>query len=336
VSLNQSRSNRYNALFRARGEEMRRRKFITLLGCAAVAWPIAVNAQNRAMPVIGFLHVGVAKSFEGVVTAFRAGLKEAGYIEHQNVEIEFRWAEGHYDRLPVLAAELVRDQVAVIISGGGEPPAFAARTATRTIPIVFNVGRDPVKMGLVSSLSRPGGNITGVNILTSELATKRVGLLHDLLPGTSVFAYIVNPNFPDRLLGLNTVVLKASNETDIDAAFASIREKKLKGLLVGDDPFFNSRRDQFVALAARQAIPAIYEQREFALAGGLMSYGTSLTDSYRQMGKYAGRILKGEKPADLPVVQSAKFELVINLKAAKSLGLIVPFGLLNAADEVIE
>jgi len=326
---------------------VQRREFITVL-VGATAWPIAVDAQNRAMPVIGFLHVGAPKSFEGIVTAFRAGLKEAGYTERQNVEIEFRWAEGHYDLLPALAAELVRDQVAVIISGGGEPPAFAARTATRTIPIVFNVGRDPVKMGLVSSLSRPAGNITGVNILTSELATKRVGLLHDLLPGTSVFAYIVNPNFPPtetnvkdvgaaaRLLGLNTVLLKASNETDIDAAFASIHEKKLKGLLVGDDPFFNSRRDQFVTLAARQALPAIYEQREFALAGGLMSYGTSLTDSYRQMGNYAGRILKGEKPADLPVIQSAKFELVINLKTAKSLGLTVPAGLLSAADEVIE
>lgn len=296
--------------------------------------------------MIGFLHVGAAKSFEHIVTAFRQGLKEIGYTEHQNVEIEFRWAEGHYDRLRALADELVRDRVAVIISGGGEPSAFAAKTATHTIPIVFNVGSDPVKMGLVGSLSRPGGNITGVNILTSELATKRVGLLHDLLPSTSVIAYIVNPSFPPtetnvkevqaaaQVFGL--VLLRASSESDIDTAFVSIRNKGLKALLVGDDPFFNSRREQFVALSARQAIPALYEQREFALAGGLMSYGTSLTDSYRQMGKYAGRILAGEKPADLPVMQSTKLELVINLKTAKSLGLSVPPGLLNAADEVIE
>jgi ABC-type uncharacterized transport system substrate-binding protein len=296
--------------------------------------------------VIGFLHVGAAKSFEHIVTAFRQGLKEIGYTEHQNVEIEFRWAEGHYDRLRALADELVRDRVAVIISGGGEPSAFAAKTATHTIPIVFNVGSDPVKMGLVGSLSRPGGNITGVNILTSELATKRVGLLHDLLPSTSVIAYIVNPSFPPTETNvkevqaaaqvLRLVLLRASSESDIDTAFVSIRNKGLKALLVGDDPFFNSRREQFVALSARQAIPALYEQREFALAGGLMSYGTSLTDSYRQMGKYAGRILAGEKPADLPVMQSTKFELVINLKTAKSLGLSVPPGLLNAADEMIE
>lgn len=296
--------------------------------------------------MIGFLHVGAAKSFEHIVTAFRQGLKEIGYTEHQNVEIEFRWAEGHYYRLRALADELVRDRVAVIISGGGEPSAFAAKTATHTIPIVFNVGSDPVKMGLVGSLSRPGGNITGVNILTSELATKRVGLLHDLLPSTSVIAYIVNPSFPPTETNvkevqaaaqvLRLVLLRASSESDIDTAFVSIRNKGLKALLVGDDPFFNSRREQFVALSARQAIPALYEQREFALAGGLMSYGTSLTDSYRQMGKYAGRILAGEKPADLPVMQSTKFELVINLKTAKSLGLSVPPGLLNAADEVIE
>ena len=321
---------------------MRRREFIRFISGAVAAWPFTVRAQNAAMPVIGFLHVGAAKSFEGIVAAFRQGLKDAGYTEHQNVAIEFRWADGHYDRLPALVAELVRDRAAV------EPPAFAAKAATHTIPIVFNVGRDPVKMGLVASLNHPGGNITGVNILTSELATKRVGLLHDLLPSNSVIAYIANPDFSPtdanvkeveaaaRLLGLKIVLLKASSISDIDAAFASIQDKQVGALLVGDDPFFNSRRDQFVALATRRAIPAIYEQREFALAGGLMSYGTNLTDSYRQMGNYAGRILKGEKPADLPVVQAAKFELVINLKTAKSLGLTVSPGLLNAADEVIE
>jgi putative ABC transport system substrate-binding protein len=326
---------------------MRRREFITLLGGAAVAWPLTVRAQQPAMPVIGFLHVASAKPFEGIVAGFRQGLKEVGYTE-QNVTIEFRWAEGHYDRLAALAAELVRRQVAVIVTGGGEAPALAAKAATLTIPIVFNVGSDPVKMGLVASLSRPGGNLTGVNIHTTELAAKRVGLLHDLVPSGTVIAYLVNPNFPGtetnvkeveaaaRVLGLKIVLLKASSKSDIDAAFASIPEKRVGALLVGSDPFFTSQRDQFVALVARHAIPAIFEQREFAVAGGLMSYGTSLTDSYRQMGNYAGRILKGEKPTDLPIVQSAKFELVINLKTAKSLGLALPSGLLSIADEVIE
>ena len=327
---------------------MQRREFIMLLGGAAVAWPLTGRAQQPAMPVIGFLHVASAKPFEGIVAGFRQGLKEVGYTERQNVTIEFRWAEGHYDRLPALAAELVRRQVAVIVTGGGEAPALAAKAATLTIPIVFNVGSDPVKMGLVASLSRPGANLTGVNILTTELADKRVGLLHDLLPIGTVIAYLVNPNFPStetnvkeveaaaRVLGLKIVLLKASSKSDIDAAFASIPEKQVGALLVGSDPFFTSQRDQFVALVARHAIPAIFEQREFAVAGGLMSYGTSLTDSYRQMGNYAGRNLKGEKPTDLPIVQSAKFELVINLKTAKSLGLALPSGLLSIADEVIE
>jgi putative ABC transport system substrate-binding protein len=247
-----------------------------------------------------------------------------------------------------MAEDLVSRKVAVIITGGGEPPAFAAKEATRTIPIVFNIGRDPVEVGLVSSLSRPGGNITGVNILTSELATKRVALLHDLLPNVSAIAYVVNPNFPPtevnvkqvkeaiRLLGLDVVLFKASNESEIDAAFQAIRRQGLQALLVGDDPFFNSRRGQFVALAARQGVPAIYEQREFALGGGLMSYGTSLTDSYREIGKYAARILRGESPAALPVIQLAKFQLVINITAAKALGIIVPPMLLARADEVIE
>jgi putative ABC transport system substrate-binding protein len=261
---------------------------------------------------------------------------------------EFRWAEGDYSRLSALVAELVGRRVAVIVTGGGEAPALAAMAATRTIPIVCNFGSDPVKMGLVAALSHPGGNVTGVNILTNELAAKRVGLLHDLLPASSVIAHLVNPNFPSTqsnvkeveaaagLLGLKIVLLNASSISDIDGAFASIKEKRIGALLVGSDPFFNSRRDQFTALAARDSIPAIFEQREFAVAGGLISYGTSLKDSYRQMGNYAGRILKGEKPADLPINQSAKFELVINLKAAKALGLTVPPGLLNAADEVIE
>ena len=327
---------------------MRRREFITLLCSAAAVRPLAARAQQPAMPVIGFLHLASDKPFEAIVAAFRQGLKEAGYTEGQNVTIEFRWADGDYGRLQPLAVELAHLQVAVIVAGGGEPTAFAVKAATSTIPVVGSFGSDPVKRGLVASLSRPGGNMTGVNILTSELAAKRVGLLHDLAPTTSVFAYLVNPNFPSteinikevedaaRLLGLKVVVLKASSKSDIDAAFASIREKRISALLVGSDPFFNGVRDQFVALAARDAITTIYEQREFAAAGGLMSYGTNLNDSYRVMGNYTGRILKGEKPADLPIVQSAKFELVINLKTAKSLGLTVPSGLLNAADEVIE
>jgi putative ABC transport system substrate-binding protein len=326
---------------------MQRREFITLLGGAA-AWPLAARAQQPAMPVIGFLHVGSPDALSHLVTAFRQGLKEVGYFEGQNVAIEFRWAEGHYDRLPALAADLVRRQVAVIITGGGDAPAAIAKAATATIPIVFNVGSDPSKTGLVASLSRPGGNITGVNILTTELAAKRLGLLNDLVPAGSVIAYIVNPNFPAtesnvkevetaaRAIGRQILLLKATNEKDIDAVFVAISEMRSRALLVGSDPFFTSRRDQFVALAARYAVPTIYEQREFAVAGGLMSYGTSLTDSYRQMGNYVGRILKGEKPADLPVVQSVKFELVINLKTAKALGLTLPSGLLSIADEVIE
>jgi len=317
---------------------MRRREFVTLIG-NAVAWPLAARGQQR-IPIVGFLHVAAPGALEGIVAAFRRGLEETGYTEHQNVAIEFRWAEGDYGRIPGMAAELVRLPVAVLVT--------AAKAATNTIPIVCNVGSDPVKSGLVAGLSRPGGNITGINILTSELATKRVGLLHDLVPNISVFAHLVNPNFAStetniqevesaaHLLGLRPVVLKATSKTEIDAAFASIREQRMAALLVGSDSFFNSLRERFVALAARAAIPTIFEQREFATAGGLMSYGTSLTESYRQMGNYAGRILKGEKPADLPFVQSAKFELVINLKTAKALGLSVPQGLLNAADEVIE
>jgi len=322
------------------GTGMRRRDLIGF-ACGAAVWPLAARGQQR-IPVIGFLHVAAAAPLAGIIAAFRRGLEEAGYTEPQNVVIEFRWAEGDYGRIPALATELVRLPVAVLVTGGGERTAFAAKAATSTIPIVCNVGTDPVKTGLVASLSRPGGNITGINILTSELASKRVGLLHDLVPTASVFAHLVNPNFPSteniieevdkaaQLLGLKTVVLKAVSKAEIDTAFAAIQEKRIGALLVGADSFFLSVRDQFVALTARAAIPTVFEQREFATAGGLMSYGTSLTDAYRQMGNYTGRILKGEKPADLPFVQSAKFELVINLKVAKSQDVIVPHGLLNA------
>jgi putative tryptophan/tyrosine transport system substrate-binding protein len=327
---------------------MQRREFITLLGSAAVGWPFAASAQNQAMPVIGFLHVASAKPFAHIVAGFRQGLKETGTIEGQNVAIEFRWADGQIDRLPELAADLVHRQVAVLVTGGGEAAAFAAKAATSTIPIVFNIGNDPVKVGLVASLNRPGGNATGVNILTTELEAKRLGLLHEMAPTASIIAHLVNPDYPPtnsnvkdvaaaaRVMGLQIFLVEASTESDINAAFAAILQKRAGALLVGADPFFNGRRNQIVALAASRALPAIYEQREFAVAGGLMSYGTSISDAYRQMGIYAGRILKGEKPADLPVVQSAKFELVINLKTAKSLGLTLPSGLLSIADEAIE
>ena len=327
---------------------MRRRDFIRLAAGAAVLWSRETRAQNSMKPHIGFLHVGAAKSFEQIVAAFREGLKEMGYVDGRDVEIEFRWAEGHYDRLPALATELVRHHVAVIVTGGGEGTALAAKAATRTIPIIFTTGRDPVKAGLVASINEPGGNLTGVNILTDELAAKRIGLLHDVMPNVLVVAHLANPNFPpsqheaDQVeaaahrLGIKIVHLKASSSGDIKAAFASMREKQVGALLVGADPFFNSRRDQFAALTAANSIPALFEQREFAVAGCLMSYGTSLTKSYRQIGKYAGRVLQGEKPSNLPIVQSAKFELVINLKAAKALGLTIPAGIFSISDEVIE
>jgi putative ABC transport system substrate-binding protein len=326
---------------------MKRREFITLLGGAAT-WTLPVRAQNSARPIVGFLHVAAAKPFAHIVAGFRQGLKETGNIEGQNVAIEFRWAEGQVSRLPEMAADLVNRHVAVLVTGGGEASAFAAKGATSTIPIVFNIGNDPVKVGLVNSLSRPDGNVTGVNILTTELEAKRLGLLHQMVPTASMVAHLVNPTYPPtqtnvrdvaaaaRVMGLQIILIEASSESEINAAFAAIIQKRAGALLVGADPFFNGRRDQIVALAARHAIPAIFEQREFAVAGGLMSYGTSIADAYRQMGIYTGRILKGEKPADLPVVQSAKFELTINLKTAKALALTPSSGLISITDEVIE
>jgi putative tryptophan/tyrosine transport system substrate-binding protein len=326
---------------------MKRREFITLLGGAATAWPIAARAEG-AMPVIGFLSAGSSGPFAHLVAAFRQGLQEAGYIEGQNVAIEYRWAEGQYDRLPALAADLVRRPVAVIAATGGAAVAQAAMAASSTIPIVFSSGGDPVQLGLVASMSRPGGNVTGVYVFIGALDPKKLGLLRELVPKATVIGVLLNPNVADfqtRLadvqraahdIGQQIQIVHASTERELEIAFAVLSQSRVGALVVGADPFFNARRDQIVALAAHFALPAIYEGREYAVAGGLMSYGTSLSESYRQVGIYTGRILKGAKPSELPVVQSTKFEFVINLKTAKALGVQFSDNLLSLADEVIE
>ena len=326
---------------------MRRREFITLIGGAA-SLPLAARAQ-QPMPVIGFLHSASFDTIANLVQSFHQGLREAGFVEGRNVSIEYRWAEGHYDRLPALAADLVRRQVAVIMASGGTPAALAAKAATTAIPIVVLVGVDPVTAGLVASLNQPGGNVTGISILNVAVVAKRLELLHELVPTAAVIALLVNPTNPvftepetkevrdaARSLRLQLHVLNASNEGEIDAAFATMVQEGAGALVLSSDPFLNTRRVQLAVIAARYAIPVITDRREFVAAGGLMSYGPNLADANHQAGVLVGRILKGAKPADLPVQQVVKIELVINLKTAKTLGLTIPLPMLGRADEVIE
>jgi putative ABC transport system substrate-binding protein len=324
-----------------------RRELIATLGCAAAAWPLTARAQQPALPVIGWIAGGTSKGYAPFAAEFRQGLKGTGYVEGQNVAIEYRWAEGQNDKLPALAADLVRRQVAVI-AAAGTPSAFAAKAATATIPVVFSTALDPVEAGLVASLNRPGGNVTGVTNFVAVLAAKQFELLRELVPNPSVIGVLVNPTdvltkyitrdvqAAARALGQQIHILNASTEGEIGAAFSTLAQLRAGAVIIGADAFFISQRNQIIALAARHTIPAMYFLREFTAAGGLLSYGTSLSDSYRQVGIYTGRILKGEKPADLPVVLPTKFELVINLKTAKALGLTVPLIMQMTADEVIE
>jgi putative tryptophan/tyrosine transport system substrate-binding protein len=326
---------------------MKRREFITLLGGAA-AWPMAARAQQPAMPVIGLLHPSSPDGFAERLRGFRQGLKDTGYVEGENVTIEYRWAENHIERLPLLAADLVRRQVNVIAAFAGDIPAVVAKAATTTIPIVFLNGADPVKSGLVASLNRPGGNVTGISLLAGTVNAKRLDLIHELVPRVALVAVLNNPIVTEaetrlrelqeaaRTLGVRLLFQTVGSERELDAAFATIADQKAGALFVDGNPFFVSRRDQLIRLAARQTLPTMYFEREFAAAGGLMSYGTNFADAYRQAGIYIGRILKGTKPADLPILQPTKFDFVINLQTAKTLGIEVPDKLLALADEVIE
>jgi putative ABC transport system substrate-binding protein len=326
--------------------QWKRREFITLLGGAA-SWPLAARAQ-QPMPLIGFLHSASPEPVTHILAGFHHGLGDTGYVEGRNLAIEYRWARGRYDQLSALAADLLQRRVAVIVAGGGEHTARAAKMATSTVPVVFTSASDPVRAGLVASLNRPGGNLTGTVSFTSVVETKKFGLLREMVPDAAATAMLINPTFPPaepdakevqaaaQTLGHRLFVLRASNEQEIDTAFATLVEQRAGALLVAGDPFFNSRREQLVALAARHSLPGIYEFREYVVAGGLMSYGISLPDNYRQMGIYVGRILQGAKPAELPIMQPTKFVLAINLRTAKTLSLSVPPSLLAIADEVIE
>jgi ABC-type uncharacterized transport system substrate-binding protein len=326
---------------------MRRREFITLLGAGAAAWPLDARAQQPAKPAVGYLSAGSADNASNLVAEFRKGLSEMGYVEGQNVSIEFRWAEGQYDRLPSLATDLMRRGVSVIVTGS-DPATLAAKAATAAIPIVFSSGTDPVKLGLVASLSRPGGNLTGASQFTTLLGAKRLELLHELVPTAAAIAFLVNPTNPNTEFQLSEMqvaasvralqlpVFRADTEREIDSAFETLFQQRAAALVVAADVFFFSRRDHIIALAARHKVPAVYERREFTVAGGLMSYDTNVAELRHLMGIYTGRILKGEKPADLPVQQATRFETVLNLKTAKALGLTVPTSTLLRADEVIE
>ena len=326
---------------------MQRREFITLIGSAVAAWPLAARAQQPVTPLIGFMNGGSPDAFTRLSAAFRQGLGETGYIEHKNIAIEYRWADGKYDQLPAMAADLLRRRV-IVIAATSTPAALAAKAATTTIPVVFETAGDPVTLGLVASLNRPGGNVTGITQLSSELVAKRLGLLHDLLPAVTIISSLVNPTDPRAesqtrdlrkaasALGLQIHVLNTSTDGELDKAFADLIQLRAGAVIVGTGEFFNRRSKQIVALAAQQGMPAMYQYRHFADVGGLISYGPSLTDAYRQAGVYTGRILKGEKPADLPVLRATKFELVINLKTAKALGLTIPSGVFSIADDVIE
>ena len=324
-----------------------RRQFISALGGAAATWPLAAHAQQPPVPVIGFLYARSPEDFSAQLAAFQKGLAEYGYVDGQNIKIEYRWARGQYDLMPSLAADLVR-LPATLIMAGAEPSVLAAKAATSTIPIVFVVGTDPVKLGIVASYNRPGGNLTGLHIFTTTLEAKRLNLIHELIPHDALIGILQNPKLPfaqDQLaqiqdaangLGLRIEVLRASTPAEIDDAFATVARDHLVALSVAADPFFDTRRDQLVTLAAQYAVPVIYQFRQYAASGGLMSYGVNLADAYRQAGVYVGRILKGEKPSELPVLEPDKLEFVINLKTAKTLGLEIPPNVLSIADEVIE
>jgi putative ABC transport system substrate-binding protein len=327
---------------------MRRREFISLFGGAAVAWPFVANAQSPPMPVIGYLSARSPEDTANLLAAFRSGLAQSGFVEGQNTAIEYRWARGQYDKLPAMAAELVGRSVSLLTTTGGEPAVFAASAATSTIPIVFTIGGDPVKEGLVASFSRPGGNATGVTLLTNLLESKRFGLLRELVPPASTIAVLYNPKFSvaAQMLGdvriaadaadIKIEVLQASTDGELDAAFEAISRKHFAALATMADPFFDTRSEKITALAARCAVPAMYHAREYVVAGGLMSYGIDFSEAYRQTGIYAGLILKGAKPADLPIMQATKFLMVINMKTARALGVKISDNLLSLADEVIE